>query len=329
MLDVNGSTSTGIRTAAGANVTHTITDSTIILSLTGAQTLTLLSAASFPRMKVTISNPTSVAKTIDSYVSLDATANGTLVLPYNCITLQSNGANWLQIMKSYVENPQAATITIYTASGTFTPPNSYYRYILVEMIGGGGGAASIAAGTANNSLMGASGGSGGIIKAVLTKAQAGLTSITVTIGNGGAAGTAGGNTTFGAFLTAGGGGAGTTTDTLATGDGVTAPALSGAGGTFTISTGTNVGSTNGYVSKGWMSLSTTRFSAYNQTADTPFGNGSSSRVRLLAITANSTAGVNGAVNSGCGGLSGKSVGAAAAVTGGSGGSGFCRVTTYF
>lgn len=96
---------------------------------------------------------------------------------------------------------------VYTSNDTYTPTTGM-EYCIVECVGGGGGGGGTASGTDNNAP---GGGAGGYCRAVLDAATVGASQI-VTIGAGGAgaanasaSGTTGGNTTFGAILTANGG----------------------------------------------------------------------------------------------------------------------------
>jgi hypothetical protein len=86
----------------------------------------------------------------------------------------------------------------FTSSGTFTKPDGLPddRRVFVEAWGGGGGGGAALA----------CGGGGAYAPAWFRAADLGAT-VTVTIGAGGAVGVSGGNTTFGALLTAYGGGA--------------------------------------------------------------------------------------------------------------------------
>lgn len=91
----------------------------------------------------------------------------------------------------------------FTASGTWTKPTGA-TWVLVEAWGGGG-----AGGRADTDDT-ASGGGGGAYVSHMFRASALGATVSVTIGAGGAsANVAGGNTTFGAHLTARGGGGGT------------------------------------------------------------------------------------------------------------------------
>lgn len=111
----------------------------------------------------------------------------------------------------------------FTSSGTFDKANyPGLRAVLVECQGGGGAGG----GRSASSSVGAGGGGGGYARALVTEPSLG-TSETVTVGAGGtgvsgAAGNAGGNTTFGSLCQGTGGGGGAfsqTTDVTVSGGG--------------------------------------------------------------------------------------------------------------
>lgn len=131
-------------------------------------------------------------------------------------------------------------VTVFTASGTWTP-NANTTLAILRVQGGGGGGGG-AAGATNSSSRGAGGGAGGYCERWLTGGWG--TSETVTVGSGGSAGPAGennggtgGQSSVGTLAVAngGGGGAGAAAqlDNLAIEDG-------GAGGTASVSGGTSL-----------------------------------------------------------------------------------------
>lgn len=113
---------------------------------------------------------------------------------------------------------------VFSASGTYTP-NANLLYCEVISTGGGGGGGS---GSASSSTRGCGGGGAGATCIEVFSAATIGASQAVTIGAGGAAESAGGNTTFGAFHTANGGAAGTSIHY-----GNSATNAGGAGGTAT------------------------------------------------------------------------------------------------
>lgn len=94
-LDVNGSYAVATRTNNAAAVTVAATDSTVVLGLAGAQTVTLPAAATATRRILNIVNPTSTTKTISSYTDLNG-AIVTTIAPNSSITIQSDGTIWRQ-----------------------------------------------------------------------------------------------------------------------------------------------------------------------------------------------------------------------------------------
>jgi len=129
----------------------------------------------------------------------------------------------------------------FTASGTWTKPTDLpdATPVTIQLWAGGGGGAS------NNVINAGGGGGGGFAQRIIRAEDLGAT-VTVTIGAGGAAGAVGGNSTFGAVLTAYGGGFGTgAAASGASGGGggeLTAGAIGGAiGGGYRTGTAATVG----------------------------------------------------------------------------------------
>lgn len=98
---------------------------------------------------------------------------------------------------------------VFTSSGTFTVPSGV-RYFDVEVVGGGGGGGGV---YASSTITGGGGGGGGYCRKFKLDLY-GVSSVSVTVGSGGAAGTSsqnggnGGQSSFGSYLIANGGGGG-------------------------------------------------------------------------------------------------------------------------
>lgn len=102
------------------------------------------------------------------------------------------------------------TIQVFTASGTYTP-TAGARWAVVEVVGGGGGGGDASTTSSGQGGAGSGGGAGRYIKSDLIDVSGASYTSTITIGAGGAAGAAGGDTTYAdgtITLTAGGGTAG-------------------------------------------------------------------------------------------------------------------------
>ena len=122
-----------------------------------------------------------------------------------------------------------ASVEVFTSNGTWTKPSGATIVEVVCVGGGGGGATGATAVDANNP--GGSGGGGGARTIRVFRASDLTATVAVTIGNGGAANTAGQNTTFGAYLSGGGGGAGIQSQGASCTTGVPG---GGGGGPFTV-----------------------------------------------------------------------------------------------
>lgn len=142
------------------------------------------------------------------------------------------GTNTTQIASTaFVQNAfsgitgRLINIAVFPSSGTFTPNPLATKWI-VEAFGGGAGGRSYTSSVSYQ--VGGGGGAGGYFRGQITTMPS---SVTVTIGAGGAADANGGSTTFGALITAAGGFTGTLTAT--TDSSAAATAGGGAGGTYT------------------------------------------------------------------------------------------------
>ena len=151
--------------------------------------------------------------------------------------LTSNGAGALPTFQSAAAGTGVNKVIIQTfiASGTYTP-SSGMLYCDVEVVGGGGGGGAIA-GTSSATGAGGGGGAGGYSRKIFNSATIGASQV-VTIGTAGSGGVAGannglsgGNTTFGALMSATGG-AGGLTGGLVSSVAMGGNAGSGVGGSF-------------------------------------------------------------------------------------------------
>jgi hypothetical protein len=190
---------------------------------------------------ITLPAPTLVAAginvTIGNVGSTSFTILGTVVLIGSYISVQWNGTAWTKdtppVAVSVAPPPK---ITTFLSSGTFTR-DPLSTYAIVEMVGGGGqGGYGFGVAGANTAYVGMGGGSGAYVKVLLTAAQIG-TSQPVTIG------AAGSSTSLGTLAIASGGNSGSgiyiNSDSSLT-SGTATPTQARA--TFTINTGTDLGS---------------------------------------------------------------------------------------
>jgi len=121
---------------------------------------------------------------------------------------------------------------VFTSSGTFTVPTGVSAAKITVVGGGGGGGSKTGSGTYG----GCGGGGGGGVAVLYTTGLTPGASVSVTVGSGGAAATAGGTSSFGAFCSATGGAAGAnSTSSGVNGDGGAGGA--GSSGTINISGG--------------------------------------------------------------------------------------------
>lgn len=172
---------------------------------TGASTLTA--------NNVLLGNGTSAPLTVAPGTSGNVlTSNGTTWASAAPTGIAFTGAAWATYPSTINSAPTNTALTYSGTAGsfTFTVPAGVSR-VMVTCIGGGGGG-----GNSTSAAGGTGGGGGGYAMAYVTGLTPGQT-ISVTVGIGGAAVTAGGSSSFGTFCTATGGGAGQTNQTTGTG----------------------------------------------------------------------------------------------------------------
>lgn len=145
--------------------------------------------------------------------------------------LTSDGTNWISSPASGGSGINTVNVQVFKTSGTYTP-TSGMKYCIVEMQAGGGGGGGSASTTSSQLAYGGGGGGGEYAREIYDAASIGAGN-SVTIGAGGAGGTAGANngsvggtTTFKSISLAGGSGGGG-----GTASGVLGGAAGGAGGT--------------------------------------------------------------------------------------------------
>lgn len=133
------------------------------------------------------------AKTIKKDVSSDLATGD--ILANQIVEVEYDGTNMQLLSRSALGSVQP-TVQTFTGNGTYTPAAGI-KYAVVEVQAGGGGGNS-------SSSYGGGGGGGGYAKKIVSSATIGA-SQTITVGAGGAPGSDGGNSSFGAIVTATGG----------------------------------------------------------------------------------------------------------------------------
>lgn len=116
----------------------------------------------------------------------------------NTANPDTGGAGWIDQTSGSLLGVQT-----FSTNGTFVyTPTPGTKSVIVEVQGGGGGGGSSLTTIANRASAGPGGGAGGYAKSRL---MTGFSGVSVTVGVGGAAGSSGGNSSFGALITANGG----------------------------------------------------------------------------------------------------------------------------
>lgn len=208
------------------------------------------------------------------------------------------------------------TQTVITTSGTYTK-SAGLKFLMVEGVGPGGGGGGAGITGAGQVAAGSGGGGGGWSSRLFTAAELGA-SVAMTIGaagNGGTGpnpGTAGGTTSFGAFMTLNGGGGGT-------GTAAAAGNAFASGGNGTAASG---GTFNSQGNDGFAGIFLGPATALGgQGAGSPYGSGG-------RVVVNTNGGNARGYGSGGGGGS-RSPSNGAQATGGDGSAGMLLLTEYF
>jgi len=338
-LSATGGAGGGTITLAEKSADYTITDADDqkLIALTGStgRTFTLPDSATcgagwFTYIACFLTGTTVANQTLTLVRAGSDTINGgtnDYLYPGHIYLLLTDGAG---VFKTYMVSPGAVIVSA-TGANTVNLPTCTWSVCYYDLLGAGGSGASGARKASTNSTRNGGGGGGGgsrvrgrLPKAILTAAGS---SVTVTIGTGGAqpaaagsdnsngvAGNAGGNTTFGALDTAYGGGGGGINSSNGTsgGSGAGTLAAGSVGGGSAVSGGSPSNLTN---SPGHFGGGGTSQTAAGQPAGDGGGGGGSSNV-----TAAGTAGGSSTSGGPGGGGGGGLTSADATLNGGAGGS---------
>lgn len=216
-MAINNFKSFGI--GAGANVTSQANYEALAALVTGFQSGKASSAQINKALRQSSTMAYVLAQFISDSASVDVLDNGTPA------TILAN----LKAAMTALTPGRLINIQTITSTGTYTPTPGTKK-IIVEMVGGGAGGAPAAAPNSTTGTISGGGGAGAYAKFRLDSVPS---SVSVTVGTGGASGADGGQTVFGAHCTAPGGRAGnsgsttgSTPVTVAGGNGGTTPSLS-------------------------------------------------------------------------------------------------------
>lgn len=193
-------------------------DGTNVKVFAGAGSVTSVDVSGGSTGLTTSGGPVTTAGTITLGGTLAASNGGTgLTSPGTAgNVLTSTGTGWV----SSAVLSSLSTMQVFSSSGTFTVPAGV-KIIKVTVVGAGGGGGGV---TGNYASPGGGGGGGGAAIKTISGVTPGDT-VTVTVGVGGIAGTAGdgtdgGSSSFGSYCSATGGGAGLGTTIYANNGGV-------------------------------------------------------------------------------------------------------------
>ncbi len=214
LSDETGSGGGFVRATAPTITTPSLTTPTLDLAGTDATGDLYYNGGSGVMTRLGIGNENQILGVLSGVPGFFSTTSSALgILP----SQSGNGAKFLTTdgaSLSWGAGSGSADFVSTTSSGTWTKPSNVHASstVFVECWGGGGGGGS-------RSGASSGGGGGGAYVAKMFRASDLTSTVAVTIGQGGTATNVGGNTTFGAYLTAYGGGGGVSGNTGAGGGG--------------------------------------------------------------------------------------------------------------
>jgi hypothetical protein len=203
----------------------------------GTQLTGTLAAAQFPALTGDVTTTAgSLATTIGASKVTNSMLAGSIALSKLSTTGTASSSTYLRGDGAWTAPgggfPTTIDFQVFTSTGTWTKPGSGTT-AHIECWGGGGGGR-------NHTILAGGGGGGAYAHTWMALSSLGAT-VSVTVGNGGAAGSAGQSSTFGAHLTAAGGAAGSNSGSAAGATGAIAAYNGGNGGTPDCAPGTSAG----------------------------------------------------------------------------------------